>query len=340
MFLMSGAKLRPGSLSSNKIERVVIIFKENHTFDNYFGTFPGANGMSMPRSPNPPPRDPDHRHSAWLTRQTTSVRQQFVEADIPAYFAYARKFTLCDQYFTDVAGPSTPNHLMVLAADSPFIDNPRPGDPARVASSLPLSLESHNLTWANYGGYAFQYLTGVGTRNKFTSDQFAKDAAAGKLPNVSWVYATSQFDEHPPDPGKGPMGNVTTGMQWTVDQVNAIVKGGLWGKTAIFMTWDDWGGWYDHVDPPNIETWKQATPVSSYKGTQFRYGSRVPCLVLGPYAKSGYISKILHSHVSLIKFCESLFGLTALNQRDAQADDMSDCFNFQQTPVQPPPPTP
>src|SRR5256885_13587452 len=96
----------------------------------------------MPRSPNPPHRDPDHRHSAWLTRQTTSVRQQFVEADIPAYFAYARKFTLCDQYFTDIAGPSTPNHLMVLAADSPFIDNPHPGDPSRIASSLPLSLES------------------------------------------------------------------------------------------------------------------------------------------------------------------------------------------------------
>src|SRR5881296_3572847 len=132
---------------SGKIDRVVIIVKENHCFDNYFATFPGANGVSMPRSPNPPLHDPDHRHSAWLTRQTTSVRQQFVEADIPAYFAYARKFTLCDQYFTDVAGPSTPNHSMVLAAGSPFIDNPHPGDPSRIASSLPLSIESHKLSW-------------------------------------------------------------------------------------------------------------------------------------------------------------------------------------------------
>ena len=337
---MCAAKGPLGGTGSGKVDRVVIIFKENHTFDNYFGTFPGVNGMNMPRSPNPPPRDPDHRHSAWLTRQTTSVRKQFVEADIPAYFAYARKFTLCDQYFTDVAGPSTPNHLMVLAADSPFIDNPHPGDSSRISSSLPNLLDRSNLSWGNYGGYAFQYLSNVGGRNKFTSDQFAKDAVAGKLPNVSWVYATSQFDEHPPDPGKGPMGNVTTGMQWTVDQVNAIVKGGLWGRTAIFITWDDWGGWYDHVDPPNIETWKLATPVSSYKGTQFRYGSRVPCLVLGPYAKSGYVSKMLHSHVSLVKFCENLYGLPAINQRDAQADDMSDCVNFQQTPAQPPPPKP
>ena len=340
MLHMFEAKQQPGGLGSDKVDRVVIIFKENHTFDNYFGTFPGANGMTMPRSPNPPPRDPDHRHSAWLTRQTTSVRQQFVEADIPAYFAYARKFTLCDQYFTDVAGPSTPNHLMAVAADSPFIDNPHPGDQSRIASSLPLSLESHKLTWANYGGCVFQYLNSVGGRNKLTSDQFAKDAATGKLPNVSWVYATSQFDEHPPDPGKGPMGNVTTGMQWTVDQVNAIVKGGLWGRIAIFITWDDWGRWYDHVDPPNMETWKPATPQPCYKGTQFRYGSRVPCLVLSPYAKNGYVSKILHSHVSVAKFCESLFGLRALNQRDAQADNMADCFNFQQTSAQPASPKP
>src|SRR5438105_8383510 len=167
MATMKQLRSRP---ASGKIDHVVIIVKETYTFDNYFGTFPGAHWMIMPRSPNPPPRDPDHRHSAWLSRQTTSVRQQFVEADIPAYFAYARKFTLCDQYFTDVAGPSTPNHLMVLAADSPFIDNPHPGDPSRIASSLPLGIESHKLSWGNYGGYAFQYLSGVGGRNKFTSD--------------------------------------------------------------------------------------------------------------------------------------------------------------------------
>src|SRR3989475_3120872 len=181
MLHMPAGKQQTGGLGSGKIDHVVIIFKENHTFDNFFGTFPGTNGMNRPRSPNPPPRDPDHRHSAWLTRQTTSVRQQFVEADIPAYFAYARKFTLCDQYFTDVAGPSTPNHLMVLAADSPFIDNPHPGDPSRIASSLPLSLESHNLTWGNYGGAAVYVLRGGGGGNKITPDPFPKGAAAGQL---------------------------------------------------------------------------------------------------------------------------------------------------------------
>ncbi|HZD13491.1 MAG TPA: alkaline phosphatase family protein, partial [Candidatus Binatus sp.] len=178
----------------------MIIVKENHTFDNYFGTFPGANGFQMPHSPNPPPRDPDHRHSAWLTRQATATRLQFLESDIPAYFSYARQFTICDNYFTEVAGPSTPNHLMLIAADSPFIDNPKPGDSARLSTSLPLSLEKRGLTWGNYGGYAFQYLSGIRGTAKLSSDQFKVDARQGRLPNVSWVYASSQFDEHPPYP--------------------------------------------------------------------------------------------------------------------------------------------
>jgi len=314
------------------IQHVVIIVKENHGFDNYFGTFAGVEGMTMAHSPNPPPKDPDHRHAAWLTRKTTAVRQQFLEADLPKYFAYALQYTLCDHYFTDVAGPSTPNHLMLVAADSPVIDNP-PSTPAPQYQlpSLPAALEKAKLSWGNYGGYIFDYVPALKGKNKFPSTQFAQDAAAGKLPTVSWLYAPHDASEHAPDPqdrGNPLVGDVTHGMQWTVAQVNALVQGGLWPTAAIFITWDDWGGWFDHVDPPEVEKWTD--------GTQFRYGSRVPCLVLSPYAKPGYISKAQHSHVSLLKFCAGTFGLPALNQRMAQADDMSDCFNFQHAPGGPP----
>jgi phospholipase C len=88
------------------------------------------------------------------------------------------------------------------------------------------------------------------------------------------------------------------------------------------------GGWLDHVDPPEVEKWKD--------GTQFSYGSRVGCIVLSPYAKRGHISKVLHSHVSLLKFCERTFALPSLNARTAKASDMADCFDFAQTPVPPP----
>ena len=82
---------------------------------------------------------------------------------------------------------------------------------------------------------------------------------------------------------------------------------------AIFIAWDDWGGWYDHVQPPLKDTWIGGGPSHGlpYTNTQFSYGSRVGCLVLSPYSKKG-ISKTLHSHVSLVKFCETTFGLPAM----------------------------
>ena len=108
----------------NPIEHVVIIVKENHTFDNYFGTFPGANGDATPaHAPDPPANDPPHDHAAWLRRASGAVQQQYHEADIPDYFALARQFSLCDNYFSEVASQSEPNHLMLIAADSPVIDN-------------------------------------------------------------------------------------------------------------------------------------------------------------------------------------------------------------------------
>jgi phospholipase C len=89
------------------------------------------------------------------------------------------------------------------------------------------------------------------------------------------------------------------------------------------------------VDPPQKESWTGGSPSTgpSYTGTQFSYGPRVPCLVLSPYAKPGYISKAFHSHVSLVKFCEATFGLAPLTVRDAASDAMEDCFNFTQTPL-------
>jgi phospholipase C len=318
------------------IKHVVIIVKENHGYDNYFGAFPAGNGVSMPRSPNPPPHDPNHRHAAWLTRDTTAPRVAFQQSDIPHYWSYATQFTLCDNYFTDVAGPSTPNHLMLIMADSALVDNPhqnyrkKPGPPLFDQPSLPSQLDAAGLSWGNYNGYAFEFIKYTAGKKK-PAAQFAADAKAGKLPAVSWLYSDGALSEHPADTvaeRAAGAGNVTKGMQWTVDQVNAVVAAGLWPQVAIFITWDDWGGWWDHVTPAEVEKWTD--------GTQFRYGGRVGCLVLSPYARKGYVSKALHSHVSLVKFCETNFGLPSLNARTAAADGMADCFDFKQAPLPPP----
>jgi len=323
------------------IQHVVIIVKENHTFDNYFGTFAGANGIELPAADNPPASDPHHDHGTWMQRADDArFRVQYRETDLPAYFDYARQFTLCDNYFSEVAGPSTPNHLMLICADAPIINNPsrqyqpRRGDTYQLAS-LPMQLEKAGLSWGNYGGYAFHFIDELaGHPHNFSRDSFVHHAAAGKLPSVAWVYGDGRpsLTEHPTQ-------NITDGMQWSVEQVNAIVAGGLWDSTAIFITWDDWGGWFDHVDPPVVELWdstKAQRPADAhpeFNGDPFRFGSRVPCLVLSPYAKPGHVSAQLNSHVSLVTFCQTIFGLSPLNHRNSASNGMSDCFDFTQPPL-------
>ena len=335
----------------NPIDHVVIIVKENHTFDNYFGSFPGVNGVALPAAHDPPVNgDPRHDHAAWLDRATHAVKLQYGETDIPAYFSYARQFTLCDNYFTEVASQSEPNHLMLIAAASPIIDNAsksrtyQPQEPFTLPT-LPKALEQAQRRWATYGDPSFSYFSKIkelsGSPRILPWTRFDTDVAAGTLPQVSWVYAPSKpvdLSEHPPFGAHATQQTVKLGSQWTAARVSALGQSALWATSAIFITWDDWGGWYDHVDPPPLkDTWTGGSPANgpSYAHTQFSYGPRVGCLVVSPYAKRG-ISKVFHSHVSVVKFCEVTFGLTPLNARDAASDDMSDCFDFTQTPLPPP----
>ncbi len=137
--------------------------------------------------------------------------------------------------------------------------------------------------------------------------QFAKDAAAGNLPAVSWLIAPYQFSEHPPY-------SVHGGMQWTLQQLQALTSGPDWASTVVFITWDDFGGWYDHVPPPEVDA--------------VGLGFRVPLLVVSPFAKQGYILHDQSDFVSVVKFIEERFGLAPLTSRDANASDLTNAFNF------------
>ncbi|MGB7496419.1 MAG: alkaline phosphatase family protein [Candidatus Acidiferrum sp.] len=109
--------------------------------------------------------------------------------------------------------------------------------------------------------------------------------------------------------------------------VNAIGHSPYWTNTAIFITWDDWGGWYDHVAPPQVRV------NCSEWGCGYIYGFRVPLIVISPYAKPRYISHVNHDFGSILKFLEEIYGLPSLGYADALADDLSDCFDFDQSAV-------
>jgi phospholipase C len=154
-----------------------------------------------------------------------------------------------------------------------------------------------------------------------SSVQVLSDIGNNQLANVSWVIPTAAESDHAGvNDGSGP--------SWVAQVVNAIGNSPYWNNSAIFITWDDWGGWYDHVPPPAVlkdcEQW----------GCGYIYGFRVPLIVVSPYAKQGYISHVQHDFGSILRFTEEIFGLGSLGYADAYADDLSDCFDFQQRPVQ------
>jgi phospholipase C len=149
--------------------------------------------------------------------------------------------------------------------------------------------------------------------------QVLTDIANGQLAQVSWVIPDGAASDHA-------LSNNGSGPSWVSGIVNAIGNGPYWANTAIIITWDDWGGWYDHVAPKVVNdgvSW----------GSGYVYGFRVPLIVVSPYAKAKYISHTTHDFGSILKYIETTFGLNTLGYADAYADDLSDCFNLTQSPL-------
>jgi phospholipase C len=146
------------------------------------------------------------------------------------------------------------------------------------------------------------------------SQRILDDVKVGRLAGVSWVIPAGAWSDH-----AGRLGS-TKGPSWVAAIVNAVGESRYWRSTAIFITWDDWGGWYDHVPPP-IEN-------------HYELGFRVPLVVVSPYAKRGYVSKTRHEFASLLVFTEETFGIArgSLGTTDRRADDLMDCFDFSQKP--------
>ncbi|MGQ0671198.1 MAG: alkaline phosphatase family protein, partial [Actinomycetota bacterium] len=152
----------------------------------------------------------------------------------------------------------------------------------------------------------------------FPVDQVIDDIRAGRLPPVTWITPRFELSEHPEY-------NFCHGENWSTEVINAIMESSMWKDTAIFLTWDDWGGFYDHVPPPQVD--------------DFGFGIRVPMLVISPYAKEGHIDHRLGEFSSVLRFIEDNWGLTQLTHRDRDARNMSYDFDFTQEP-RPPDPMP
>ena len=183
--------------------------------------------------------------------------------------------------------------------------------------TLPDELNRHGLTWKFYE-QRFQWMNvieairhlrfGPSWRHQVPPARFLRDLRTHHLPAVSWLHPPGPFKEHPGGE------SVCEGENWTIKQLNALMRSGYWRSTAVFITWDDFGGLYDHVPPPHVDA--------------MGFGPRVPLIVISPWAKKNFVDHTTYEFSSVVKFIEKTFGLHPLTQRDRRASDMFRAFNF------------
>ena len=384
-----------------KIDHFVFILQENRSFDSYFGTYPGADGLPagicLPNPRGGPCIAPYHNTSlinrggphgwanAWadiaqgkmdgFLAQAYAGMSTVVAApcsitdaicapghdprdvmgyhdyhEIPNYWDWAHLFVLQDHLFESVASYTLPSHLYVLAAQSGGYVG-APGQRRPTSFDFPVitqMLTGGKVSWKYYvtsgtapdtendevvGSNAQQLqhpdkfslfnplpafprvMNDPGERSRLVDTaQFYADAKNGTLPQVSWVIPSGKVSEHPPS-------NIQAGMIYVTGLVNAVMQSPDWPTTAIFIGWDDWGGFYDHVEPPKVDA--------------LGYGLRVPGLLISPYARQGYIDHTTYSYDSWLKTVEERFGVAPLTDRDAHAADMLAGFDFNQPPRAP-----
>lgn len=337
------------------ITHVVIIMMENHSFDNLFGAYPGVNGITEPHASDPMPSDIDHSDAASRAAYDNGKMDgfnaegmvQYTQQDIPNLWSYAQHFGLGDNFFSSEASSSTPNHMATILAQSAGMDQTTQQKacaavandlvearsaktgvdywtyPCFDVNSIPAELSASNISWRFYSTSSmWNAPLLVKNLSKSPDDirnsyQFITDVKAGKMATVSWIIPpVGEVTQHPPDP-------LQAGNNFITEQVNAVMSSQYWKSTAIFLTWDEFGGFYDHVAPKQID------------GDGL--GFRVPLLVISPYAKAGYISHEQGEFASFDKFIEQDFNLPSLHQRDAlkQTSDLMDYFNFSQKPLPP-----
>ncbi len=368
------------------VQHVVIIVRENHSFDNIFGRFPGADGtrfahrgrkrIKMIETPDSLLHDLGHGGKsakraidggrmdgfyriAFAKQNGQDVADsQYFKRDVPNYWAYATHFALADHLFSTILSSSFPNHLVLVTGQSAHtMDNPsvdkqtqprswgcdaqtdtlvqtysggrfRKVFPCFNMQTLADEANDAQVSWKYYAspihhfGYiwnTFDAIRHIRNSSQWSTNvlppaQFDQDVDTGNLPAISWLSSDLSTSEHPPS-------SECAGENWTVKRINQIMRSPLWSSTVIIVTWDDFGGFYDHVAPPH-----QAA---------YRLGPRVPLLVISPYAKPGYIDHRRLDFRSILTYIEDTFNLPHKAAFDRTTGSIAHMLDYSQTPMAP-----
>ena len=298
--------------------RIIIFMQENKTTDFYFPSLAqweadvqnNGNLLTIP-----PSFDQPHDRNAWVHYRMGDYPAVDLQIDndavIPFYSYLAKQFTFCDHHF-GLGSNSTPGHMLAIGGQTPTLHNPS-AKAGPVTWDLPTifkHVERAGFSWGAFpsdNGYPVRYyteLTDAGaTAHIFAPDQFLTMAKAGTLPNVCMVWSISGFDEHPPL--KPDAQYIQRGHDLIWQRVDAVVQAGGWQDTIFILTWDDWGGYTDHVQTPVAELVPDALHPA---GFPVLGGSRIPLILFGGTVKQG-IESNWHSHANIPKTVIDLLGL-------------------------------
>jgi phospholipase C len=368
----------PESQTKTPIKHLIVMMQENHSFDNYFGTYPGADGLpagtKMPIDPNNPGAgyvEPWHIGATPITdlsHSAATFREQynngnmdgFVSAlnrrnqdgrlamgyydrsDLPYYWALADNYVLFDRFFSSAKDGSDANHMFWVAAIPPVTSRGQTlADQLATAPTIFDRLQAAGISWKFYvqnydPTITYRDLGTVGNRasqviwvpllkfDRFLDNpalsshivdlsQYYIDLREGNLPAVAYIVP-SGASEHPP-------GSIDSGQKFVKTLIQELMRSDSWNSSAFLLTYDDWGGWYDHVSPPVVDN--------------YGYGPRVPAILISPYALQGKVDSTQLDFTSILKFIEENWGVQPLAERDTKANNFLSAFDFNQTPRQP-----
>jgi len=363
--------------ASTPIQHLVVLMQENHTFDNYFGTYPGADGLpagtKMPVDPTNPGAgsivpwhigtttitDLSHTAATFQAEYDNGKWDGFVSAinsynqngtitmgyydssDIPYYWNLAGNYVLFDHFFSSAKDGSFANHMYWVAATNPEVKKGQ--QLSSLLENVPTIFDRLQAAGVSWKFYVENYNPGINYRNPSTQNnresqvvwvpllnfarfiddknlsshivdlsQYYVDLQQGTLPAVSYIVP-SGASEHPPE-------YPASGEREVKSLLQELMRSSAWNSSAFMLLYDDWGGWYDHVVPPQVD--------------QAGYGARVPGLLVSPYARKGYIDSTQLDFTSVLKFIETNWNVASLETRDANANNFLSAFDFSKAPRQ------
>lgn len=358
--------LPAGTDTIPQIHHIVVLMMENHSFDDHLGMLGRGDGLTLGPDGRPVNYNPvtggyvrsfhnpntsgyadnhitqswDASHLCWdqgtnmgfATNCGPASMGYWTKDDLPFYYSLAREFPIGDRYFSSVMAQTFPNRRFLIAATAL-------GDVSTNISGVSSTdapngtimdrLDAHHISWKNY-------FPDVPTSALFLPEykkhpkkvvnilEFFADAKAGRLPAFSIVDPYTDFSEESND--------ISLGEAYASAVIDAVLHNPNWDKTALIWTYDEHGGWFDHVRPrravrPDNVPPEITVPPDQPGGYDFT-GFRVPVAVVSPWSKPRHVSHLVYDHTSIAKLVETKWNLPAMTYRDANANDMTDFFNF------------